>query len=554
MKKDDLAKKMAVAAKAEECALDDLDPRGSDAAKPKDPADSSPGKAKSKTLPEDSVSVHDTTPRQTEQVFAILADNPSSGLVLYGGKLHRIARREGHSILELHTRDSLLGHIGRTVTFVKRSKDDEWRECNPTARLMDDILSLGEYPEGIPCVRWIKTTPLLTAAGELIATSGLYPEHEVFLEIDPSLEGLEIPKTITRKHLDRAAADLLDPFDDFPVDEGSTANLVAVIFTMVFREWIDGVIPIVIIDGNTAGTGKGLLISVLAMIAYGRQVDFSPGNVDSNELRKRLLAIAGQGAPVHVLDNIEQTVWSADLAAWLTAPSYSDRRLGETTLLTYPNTLIILGTGNNIRIGGDIGRRAVLIRLVTPHARPEERGDFRYPQLLRHVAARRRPLLQAIYTVAAAWLRAGKPVPSNAPQMGSFQPWADFSAGILHTLDATGLLDNREMLRVRDQDAEDYETMLSRTRRIFGTNEFTAKELVQQLDAEDFPSALGGRRHSSLSKSMGRLLTRIEGRSFGEDELTVRHHRTVDKTKHYRVEDRVGRAAKGRNATQIERD
>lgn len=540
MKKEELSAKMSAATEAEQRSLEERKPpRALEKAKAKGNAPDAGKPAPTAAA----VSVHDTTPRQTEQVFALLSENPSPGLVLYGGKLHRIAHREGQALLEAHTRESLLGHIGRAVVFVKRSRDDEWHECNPPARLMDDILSLPDYPDGIPCVRWIKSTPILTADGRLVSASGLYPEHQTYLALDPALEGIALPEKITEADLAHAAELLLDPFQDLPVEEESVANLVALLFTMVFREWIEGVTPLFIIDANVAGTGKGLLASALSMIAFGREMDFSPANVSSDELRKRLFAVAAQGAPLHILDNIEQTVWSPELAAWLTAPKYSDRKLGESAVFTYPNTLIILGTGNNVALGGDIRRRVVLIRMVSAHARPEERADFRYPNLVGHVQKKRRSLLQALYTVAAAWLRAGRAVPQSAPQMGSFQPWADFSAGILDTLGAIGLLDNRYLLKVRDQDAEEYETMLSRTRRIFGTGEFTAKELAQQLDGEDFPSCIGARRHGSITKSLGRMLTRIEGRAFGDEEFAVRHHRTVDKTKHYRIESREDRAA-----------
>lgn len=490
----------------------------------------------------DAVSVHLPITQQTELVFVALAKSPRVGLVLYGGRPHRIARRDGKTVLEAHSRESLRGYIARTVGFKKRSKDDGWHETNPTLALMDDILTLPEYPEGVPVVRWIKSTPLLVGEGELIAESGLYPEYQTYLNLDATLAGLKIPQAVSAEDLDSAVETLLDVFRDFPVQEDSVANLVALIFTAVFREWIDGVTPLFIVDANTRGTGKGLLVSVVSIIAYGREMTFSPANVNSEELRKRLFSVGAQGDPMHALDNVEQTIWSPELAAWLTAPYYSDRKLGESTVQTFPNTLILVGTGNNVRLGGDIQRRSVLIRLNSEVARPEERDDFVYPELLAHVKRKRRRILRAVYTIAAAWLRQGKPVPASAPAMGSFQPWADFAAGILHTVGATGLLMNREQLRARDQDEEDHETMLVRARAVFGEKEFTAKELVSALDPEDFPTALGGGRLISVTKAMGRLLTRIEGRAFGDERLLVRYIRSVDKTKHYRIDVAPARA------------
>lgn len=529
MDKEELKKSMAAAAESEQAELEERS-KNRAAARQKRREDGGDAPAP------DEVSVHLPIPQQTELVFQALAKSPGVGLVLYGGRLHRIVSRDGKTVMEAHTRESLRGHVARAVRFVKRSKEEGWQETNPPITLMDDILTLAEYPDGVPVVRWIKSTPLLVGDGELIAEAGLYPEHQTYLDLDPALAGLKLPAEITEERLEAAVDTLLDPFGDFPVDEKSVANLVALVFTAVFREWIDGVTPLFIVDANTRGTGKGLLVSAISIIAYGREMSFSPANVSSDELRKRLFSVGAQGDPMHALDNAEQTIWSPELAAWLTAPFYTDRKLGESAVYTFPNTLILVGTGNNVRLGGDIQRRSVLIRLVSEHPRPEERDDFVYPELLAHVKRTRRKILRAVYTIAAAWLRAGRPVPVSAPAMGSFQEWADFSAGILNLLGATGLLENREQLRKRDQDEEDYERMLLRGRAALGAKEFTAKELVSVLDPDDHPAALSGGRVYSVNKAMGRLLTRIEGRAFGDEHVLVRHTRTLDHTKLYRIE------------------
>ena len=327
MDKDELKKKMSDAEEAEKQSQKERSKRKAAA------------RGKGDELPApDAVSVHLPITQQTELVFAALAKSPGVGLVLYGGRPHRIARRDGKTVLEAHSRESLRGYVARKVGFKKRSKDDGWHETNPTLALMDDILSLPEYPEGVPVVRWIKSTPLLAGDGELIAETGLYPEHQTYLNLAPSLAGLTIPEKITDEVLAAAVETLLDPFRDFPVEESSVANLVAFIFTAIFREWIDGVTPLFIVDANTRGTGKGLLVSVVSIIAYGREMIFSPANVSSDELRKRLFSVGVQGDPMHALDNVEQTIWSPELAAWLTAPYYSDRKLGESTVQTFPTS------------------------------------------------------------------------------------------------------------------------------------------------------------------------------------------------------------------------
>ncbi|MBI1320204.1 MAG: hypothetical protein GC168_14850 [Candidatus Hydrogenedens sp.] len=520
MRKQELKEKMAQETRAEEASR----PAGKHPASIRRP---------------DAVSIHQTVPEQTGQVLDVLAAEPDHGFVLYGGRPFRIVHRSGRAALEEHTCESLLGYVGRRVGFQRRGKDGEWMATDPSRKLADDILSLPEFPDGIPRVHWVKSNPLLTADGELIAASGLHPEHGTYLDLPPELEGMTLPAVINRKVLLRARDTILDPFHDFPVHEDSVADLVALLFTMVLRERVEGVTPLFIVDANVPGTGKGLLCKVLSLIAYGHEGEFSPADVAPDELRKRLFALVSSGALMHVLDNAERRIWAPELAAFLTSEFYGDRRLGESTYATYPNHVVLIVTGNNVQVGGDIRRRCALIRLASDHPSPEERTDFRHANLLAYVREHRRKILRAVYTLAAKWLRDGRPLPEAVPTLGSFEAWVSFCSGLLHTADATGLLESRAELRARDHDAEEYELMLSRAHDRFGGDAFTARDLASALDPDERPTVLFAPHGGDLNKRMGRLLTRIAGRAFGEDGLTIRDAGKVDKTKRYRVDVRT---------------
>lgn len=201
----------------------------------------------------------------------------------------------------------------------------------------------------------------MSRSGKSLATSGLHPQHQVFLALDPALEGMTLPEHITEGDIGKACEVLFDVFVDFPfAEDGSSENFVAMLFTMVFRECIAGLTPLFAVDANRASTGKGMLLTVASVIAYGCETSFSPANVQPDELRKRLFALASQGARFHVLDNLENKVWSPELAAYLTAPRWEDRKLGVSEAPSYPNRMVIALTGNHVRIGGDIARRTVL--------------------------------------------------------------------------------------------------------------------------------------------------------------------------------------------------
>lgn len=551
MKKDELKEKMRAATDAE----------ARRAPKVQSPRKPSPSQTETATSPlesagspaVDAVPVHLTLAEQSDRVLAALAANPDSGFVLHGGSPNRIVPRadEGDSvrhILQLHTRETMLGHVARRVAFVRKTKDEQLVPTDPSLKLIDDLLNLPEYPPGIPALRCIKNTPLLTDSGELIATSGLHPEHHVFLALDPSLEGMTLPSNIRPTDIEEACDILFDPFIDFPfADDGSSANYIAMLFSIVFRECISGLTPLFAVDANRASTGKGKLLSVASIIAFGFETPFAPANVNSDELRKRLFSLAAQGARFHILDNLENKVWSPELAAYLTAPRWEDRKLGVSEAPSYPNRMVIALTGNHVRIGGDIARRTVLIRLRNEHDRPEERSGFKYDPIAEHVMRERPRLLRAMYTIVAAWHRGGRVVPENAPRMGSFQEWANFSAGILAIVGDPGeLLANWDEVRGRDTDAEEYCLMLVRGRQHFEAKPFTARELLGALDPEEVPTVVGSATGTSLSKRLGRLLVRIQDRAFGDDALTLRDAGMENHTHRYRIESAEDRAKKSK--------
>lgn len=493
--------------------------------------------------PQGAISIQNTTIAAIgDQIQEKLAAHPDPGFVIFSGVPHRIVSRVVaggvRHITQVHSLSSLRGYVLRKMSFVRRNKDGQYVPANPPKDAIEDLLTLPAYDERIPVVDFIQDVPFFTDDGELISTSGLYPEHRVFLDLDPGLEGMQVPEEISDEDVAEAFEVITDPFIDFPFDGPSSANFIGMLFAMVFRAVVKGLTPLFVLDANRASTGKSTLASVMSVIAYGRRAEFGSGNVDSDELRKRLFALVAQGARFHVLDNVEKKVWSPELAAFLTAAEWGDRKLGSSETYTYPNRLTIAVTGNHVSIGGDIARRAVLIRLLNEHDLPEQRADYKHDSVIDHALQQRPQILQAMYTVIAAWHRAGRPIPADAPRMGSFQEWVNFSAGILHTVWKTSesLLANRDEMRGCDTDAQEYELMLVRGRQAYGNGTFLARDLVGELDADDLPSILAGRVTESRTKSMGRLLMRLEGRAFGDMRLTVRAAGKQDHANLYRIE------------------
>jgi hypothetical protein len=88
-----------------------------------------------------------------------------------------------------------------------------------------------------------------------------------------------------------------------------------------------------------------------------------------------------------------------------------------------PLHTVFFATGNNVMLKGDAQRRVIPCRLETTEERPEEREDFKYPNLLEHVRANRPQIVCDALTILHAFAAAGSPQIA-LPAFGSYEAWS----------------------------------------------------------------------------------------------------------------------------------
>jgi hypothetical protein len=230
----------------------------------------------------------------------------------------------------------------------------------------------------------------------------------------------------------RACAELLEPVCDFPFARAEHRSAyLSGILTPLARYAFCGPAPWHIADANVRAIGKGLLIDVMGEVAAGREFARATYTHDNDEMRKVITAPALAGEPMVLLDNLAGTVGGANLDAALTATEWQGRRLGTSEQPRVPFRVTFYGTGNNTVFRADTARRVLQIRLGSKHERPEERSDFKQPNLLAYVRQERSRLLVAALTTLAAYCRAGRPAPSGLKPWGSFEGWTGLVRGAL---------------------------------------------------------------------------------------------------------------------------
>ena len=277
--------------------------------------------------------------------------------------------------------------------------------------------------------------PILRADGSILDTPGY--DRKTGLLFLPEIEYPKVPAAPSREDAVSAAETLHTVVGEFPFkDEDHRAAWVAAVLTPFARFAVHGPCPLLVFDSNAAGSGKTLLCDIISIVGCGRCVGRTTYPSSEEEMDKCTLAMALGGARLILFDNAATgaPVGGAALDAALTATTRSGRILGVSKFAQdVPFHAIVCCTGNNLGIRGDTLRRVVLCRLETAEERPEERDDFKIPDLLHHVRENRATLATAALTILRAYHVAGRPVPSPKPRaMGGFEGWTNLVRRAVH--------------------------------------------------------------------------------------------------------------------------
>jgi hypothetical protein len=111
------------------------------------------------------------------------------------------------------------------------------------------------------------------------------------------------------------------------------------------------------------------------------------------------------GCPVIFWDNLMGVFDSPALAAFLTAEKYRDRLLGKSETPSVPSAALVLLTGNNLTLAGDLPRRILVARIDPVTERPYAR-EFDFDPLAVCRGARERKVAAAL-TLLRGWLSSG---------------------------------------------------------------------------------------------------------------------------------------------------
>lgn len=384
-------------------------------------------------------------------------------------------------------------------------------------------------------------TPVVRRDGSILDVAGYDDTSGMLYLPDPSLSVPKVPGEPTRAEVLSAGKLLLAMVADFPfVTVHDRANYLGALLTPLLRPLVPPPYKLIAIGAPQRGSGKTLLAWIMREVHGGVFKSEMPTNDD--ELRKFITStLDATTGPVVQFDNVTGVLKSSVLDGLLTSAEWSDRLLGKNDVLNLSNDRLWVATGNNVHIGGDLERRTLWVTINANMERPEERTAFTIPHLESWVRENRGDLLWALLTLIRAWVAVDRPTP-EAPTSDGFGAWVAVLQGILTNAelgDSVGVVGHADSAHGKaDPEDEDWATFLASARRVFGSDAWTAKELLERTSdieraypgvqpeafekhwvlSEELPGDLVERYHrspSAVAKPLGKWLGFRDGRWAG---------------------------------------
>jgi len=340
------------------------------------------------------------------------------------------------------------------------------------------------YSPAIPAVRHIASAPVLLPDGRIASQPGYNAAEEVLINIPHSQRAdwgrYSVPEKPTlaeaQAALDFVLAELLP---DFPFESDEDRAVALAWFATCASRNLYGACPMFGFDAPERGTGKTLLAMLGFILSQGHdraaEIDYKRSKDD--EIKKQLVALALEGGTHAHVDEVKigERVDSLTLTSLTTRASLPLRILGGNQMMPVEGKIVSF-CGNNLQVGGDLGRRVLKTRLrfMGKHAASQRTG-FRHADVRAWASEHRPEILAALHTVLAYGLQ--NRIKPNAV-LGSYEGWTSVVlAGLedvtLNGESVTALAMRSQLALSREQDemAEEWGELLAYIRGLMDAEE-----------------------------------------------------------------------------------
>jgi hypothetical protein len=357
----------------------------------------------------------------------------------------------------------------------RKKKDDAWKSisCPPFfARTYLD--RKGEWR--LNRLRAITNCPIMRSGGTLLDIPGFDQQTGIFY--DPrGVQFPHVPSAPTKEEALTAIELIKGMISEFSfINDAARSVALSSILTGLMRRSLDAA-PMHAFDAPTAGSGKSKLANLVSMYSNGHEApSITPGG-DAVEFEKRLGSQMLAGDSVILLDNCNEPVGGELICSCLTQPVIKVRILGKSEMPTIVCNFVLLATGNNFSVWGDMVRRTLICRLDPKCERPDLRTFNTEDPII--VMQRERPkYVIAALTVLRAFVLAGRPKPKGYMPLGSFEDWSDLVRCCLIWLGEADPCNTIEELRKRDPEISQLGAVLDNWYEVCGLSSLPISKVI----------------------------------------------------------------------------
>ncbi len=418
---------------------------------------------------------------------AALAEADDLNLFVHSGRLVRIYPASDKQMGSVHRpKGTLILHdvdaahlaelAGRAAIHEKFDlRTESYRKIDCPRRVTEAYLARGHFPELRKLTGSIEA-PIVTLEGKLIDRPGYDENTGLYLAFDTILGYRRPQMKLSQAQAKKAIDRLLKSIELFPfVADADRSAAVAAIITSLVRRALPAA-PMFAVSAPSAGTGKTLLSNTAPVISTGRVASVLSLGHDEAESEKRIAGVLLAGDGAILLDNIERPLSGDLLCQVLTQSSVRLRPLGGSGMVSVPTNSMLVATGNNLAVLGDLKRRIALIRLDAGEERPEQRKFSR--DHLEDVFANRGELITAALSIPLAYHSAGSPPIEKLYPLGGFEQWDIMVRRPLVWLGLPDPLLSSEGLRDNDPDLDAMRQLFSSWYEAFGDTSKSVSEVV----------------------------------------------------------------------------
>jgi putative DNA primase/helicase len=404
--------------------------------------------------------------------------------------------------------------LSRNIKFQKFcGRKNDWRAIDPPVVAAETVLDrAGEWR--FRNIVGVVTTPTLRPDGTILSQSGYDPATHLLLVDPPKLP--PIADNPSREDALQALELLDDLLGEFPfVDEASRSVAQSAVITPVARGAFS-VAPTHVVRSSTPGSGKTYLVDVASAIATGQPCHAIAAGRTEEETEKRLGACLLAGYPMTNVDNVNGEFGGDFVCQVAERPLVSPRVLGRSEQPQLSNRMTLYATGNNIRLKGDMTRRAIICSLDAGIERPELRTFTSKP--VERVLADRGRYVAAALTVVRAYFATGRP--NRPPPFASYEGWSDTVRGALIWLGRPDPVETLKVARSEDPELQTLSALLVAWADAIGLGHSHARTTAAVL-AEPNPAlhealdAMGIFGKATPSRTLGNWLRDRRGRIVG---------------------------------------